>query len=153
MTITLAFFHGEQVLVGLALAVVIVLVVVPLLLYFWLWHSRISELKLALAYFAVVAATCAEVFLNPSNPTSLSSITAFLLGLILTLPWSAVAFFATMSASGERVSEQLFALAIAFCGVINAFLLYLIAKKLRRLINPTGPVKVHRLITPTEGEK
>ncbi len=153
MITTLAFLHGEQLLVGLALAVVIVLVGVPLLLYFWLWHSKISEAKLALAYFAVVAASCAEMFLDSNNPTSGASYTAFLIGLILTLPWSAVVFFATMSASGERVSEQVFALAIAFCGVINAFLLYLIAKKLRRLVSATEPVKIRRLISPTEGEK
>ena len=151
MITTLAFFHGEQALVGLALAILIVVIGGPIVLYFWLWHSKISEAKLALAYFAVVAASCAEVFLNPNNPTSLSLLTAFLIGFILTLPWSLVVFFASLS--GSRVGDQAFALAIAFFGVINALILYLVAKKLRRLISPTEPVKMRRLITPTEGEK
>ena len=133
MKLQLGLLHGEQVLIGLLLAVVIVVVCVPVLLYFWLWHSTVSESKLAVAYFVIVTVLWGIVFMNPNNPTSMVSLTAFSMGFILTLPWSAVTSFIVAELT-PGLGDRPFALVLVLFGAVNAVILYFIAVKLRRLI-------------------
>ena len=125
--------HGEQILIALLIAAVIVVVCVPVLLYFWLWHSRVSEAKLAVAYFVIVTVLWGIFAINPNRPTSLVSFTAFSIGFILTLPWSAVASFMVVEFS-PGLGERPFALISVFLAAVNAVILYFIGVKMRRLI-------------------
>lgn len=130
----LALLHGEQVLIGLLLAGVILVVCVPVLLYFWLWHSTVSASKLVVAYFVIVAVLWGVVAMNPNrNPTSMVSLTAFSMGFILTLPWSAVTSFIVAELSPGLGDRPLALLSVLFAAV-NAVILYFIAVKIRRLI-------------------
>ena len=69
MNLSLAFLHGEQALVGFVLAAVTVLVGFPLLVYVWLRHTKLSEKKLALAYFS----NCQRVWCVRSQRFDVSS--------------------------------------------------------------------------------
>jgi hypothetical protein len=133
LELQLALLHGEQVLIGLLLAGAIVVVCVPVLLYLWLWHTKVSEAKLAVAYFGVVAVLWGIFAMNPNNPTSMVSLTAFSIGFILTLPWSAVTGFLVAELS-PGLGDRLFALVSVLFAAVNAVILYFIAVKLRRLI-------------------
>jgi len=128
----LALLHGEQVLIGLLLAAVVV-VCVPVLLYLWLWHSTVSASKLAVAYFVIVAVLWGIVAMNPNNPTSMVSLTAFSIGFILTLPWSAVTSF-IVAVLSPGLGDRPFALVSVLFAAVNAVILYFIAVKVRRLI-------------------
>jgi hypothetical protein len=133
----LALLHGEQFLVGFLFAAVIVIVGFPVLMYFWLWRSTISESKLALTYFVVVAVLCLLFSITPNNPTSIPSFIAYSISFILTLPWSALAGFVIgemLEARGSTLGDRLFALVIVICAGVNAVILYFIALKMRRLI-------------------
>ena len=125
--------HGEQVLIGLILAAVIVVVCVPILLYFWLWHSTISEAKLAVAYFVIVAVLWGILAMNPNDPTSMVSLTAFSIGFILTLPWSAVIGF-IVAAVTPGLGDRPFALVLVPFVAVDAVIFYFILVKIRRLI-------------------
>ena len=48
MNVSPALLHGEQVLVALVFAGLSVVIGLPALLYVWLWHTKLSELKLAI---------------------------------------------------------------------------------------------------------
>ena len=121
-------------LIGLLFAGVIVLVGFPLLLYVWLWHTKVSELKLTFAYFISVALLCVALALNPNDPTSILSLTAFLVSFILTLPWSVVAGWVLSEVRNSALSDREFAVVMLFGAGLNAVLLYFIAAKMRRLI-------------------
>jgi len=133
MNLILAFLHGEQVLIGLGLAGLIVLIGGPLVLYVWLWHTKVSELKLTIAYLILMAILCV-VFGTSSNISSILSLTMSMLGYILSLPWSVLASRAVSAATNSEVSDQQFALLMMLAAGINAVLLYLAAVKMRRLI-------------------
>ena len=55
MNFSPAFLQDEIVLVGLLFVGLIALIGVPLVLYLWLWHTKVSELKLTLAYLILMA--------------------------------------------------------------------------------------------------
>ena len=133
MNLSLAFLHGEQVLIGLGLAGLIVLIGGPLVLYVWLWHTKVSELKLTAAYLIFMALLCV-VFGSSPDITSILSLTISMLGYILSLPWSVLASWAVSEARNSPVSDREFALLMMFAAGINAVLLYLAAVKMRRLI-------------------
>ena len=132
MNLSLAFLHGEQALIGLVLAGLIALIGIPLLLYLWLWHTKVSELKLAIAYLVLVAILCV-VFTRTRFPLSMLSLTPFALAFILTLPWSAVAIWA-LEGRDAAINDHEFAVTMVLGAGINAVLLYLAAVKMRRLI-------------------
>lgn len=130
----LAFLHGEQALVGIALAGLIALIGVPLVLYLWLWHTKISELQLACAYLAFVAVLCLVYSSGPSRPPSILSLTPSFLGLILTLPWSAIIGWGLSEMFKWGLSDREFAVVMMFAALINSVLLYFAAVKMRRKI-------------------
>ena len=134
MNFSSAFLHGEAALVGLLFAGVIALVGVPLVLYVWLWHTKLSELKLTVAYLILMAVLCV-VFGSGPSLSSIFSLTISMLGLILSLPWSALASWALSEARNSPVSDREFALLMMLAAGINAVLLYFAAAKMRRLID------------------
>jgi len=46
MNLSLAFFHGVQVLGALALAALIFVIGVPLVFYVWVWHTKTATMVL-----------------------------------------------------------------------------------------------------------
>lgn len=136
MTESLAFLHGEQLLVGFLLAGVFVLIA-PILIYFWLWHSKLSEFELALAYFVIVAVLCGLFAVTSGDPTSIFAFTVFGLSFILTLPWSLVITIGSnliLSSADATLGDRTFALLLALAAGVNAVILYFIAVKMRRII-------------------
>jgi hypothetical protein len=134
MSFSPAFLHGEQVLVGLGLAALITLIVIPLLLYFWLWHTKISELQLATAYFILMAVVCGSLAFSTSNPTSIFQLTVVGLGFLLTLPWNLLAGWLFSLAINTGLSDRQLAVVMLLGAAINAVLLYFAAIKMRRII-------------------
>ena len=134
MNLPLAFLHGEQVLVGLALAVLMALVGVPLVLYVWLWHTKVSEFKLAVGYLILMAVLSAVFGLAPFNPTSILYLTVSMLGLLLTLPWNVLASWVLSKALNTEIGDDGFAVLMMLAAGINAVLLFFAARKMRRLI-------------------
>lgn len=129
-----AFLHGEQALVGIALAGLIALIGVPALLYVWLWHTKVSALQLSIAYLVLMAVLCGVSLSSPNNPLSIPPLTAWALGFILTLPWSAVAAWVLSQTLKLDLNDQQFAMMMMVAAGVNAVLLYLVARKMRRLI-------------------
>lgn len=130
----LAFLHGEQMLVALLLAGIVALVGVPLALYLWLWRTELSELKLALGYFAITAVLCGVVAFSVNDPPSILPLTASALGFILTLPWSPLGGWAFSEIRNSVPSDREFAVVMLLAAGLNAVLLYFLAVKMRRLI-------------------
>jgi len=129
-----AFFHGEQVIAGLGIAALITLILIPLLLYVWLWHTQISELQLAVAFFILMAVVCGLFALSTPDSTSVFQLTMICLGLILSLPWNLLAgWLLSLVIKGEP-SDWQFAAVILFGAAINAVLLYYAATRMRRII-------------------
>ena len=133
MNFSPAFLHGEIVLVGLLLAGLIALIGVPLVLYLWLWHTKVSALRLTFAYL-ILMAVLSVVFASGPNLLSIVSITASMLGYILSLPWSVLASWALKRGTDSPLSDREFAMLMMLAACINAGLLYLAAVKMRRLI-------------------
>jgi hypothetical protein len=134
INLTLAFLHGEEVLIGLPLAAGIILVGVPLLLYIWLWHTKVSELKLAIVYCALVSLLCGMLSLNLHARPSVSLLTALCLGFLLTLPWSALGEWLLSNVDVSAIGDHKLEVVMLFGAVINAVILHFIAVKMRRLI-------------------
>lgn len=133
----LAFLHGEQVLIGILLAAAVVFVCFPVLLYIWLWRTKVSELKLAVAFFVSVTVLAVILIVTPDDPTSILTLATFSLSFILTLPWSALAstvLVQILKAGGSGMGENAFAVLMIISAAVNAVILYFIAVKLRRLI-------------------
>ena len=135
MSFFLAFLHGEQALVGIALACVIALIGVPLVLYVWLWHTRLSELQLACAYLVLVAALCAVYTTGRTGVPSILILFPSFLGFILTLPWSAIAGWGLSEMFNWDLSDGALAIVMMLGALINSVLLYFLAVKMRSLIN------------------
>ena len=136
MNLPLAFLHGEWILVPLGLAALTTLIGVPLVLYIWLWRTKLSELKLAIAYLIFVGVLC--IIFGSDGPASPSSVlwnTVSALGFILTLPWNLLAGWLFDAWLGPEVYDHEFAIMMLLGAGINAVLLYLVAIKLRRLIS------------------
>ena len=135
MNLFLVFLHGEWILVPLALAALTAVIGVPLVLYVWLWRTKVSEFKLAIAYLLFVGVLCL-IFSSggPANPAWIFWNTASALGFILTLPWNLLASWGFGILRGSGVYDHEFAIMMLLGGGVNAVLLYLVAIKLRRLI-------------------
>jgi len=134
MNLSLAFFHGEQVIVGFIVAAVIVLLGFPLLLYVWLWRTKVSELKLAIAFLVVTASACGVVALSSPGSASILIFTAFFIAFIFSLPWNVITFVVIGMVAHLRISDNEFALIMLLGAGINSMLLYFAAKKMRGLI-------------------
>ena len=130
----LAFLHGEQALVAIALAGLIALMGVPLLLYVWLWHTKVSELQLACAYLVFVGVLCAVSASVANGPPFLLSLIPPFLAFILTLPWSAIGGWGLSEMFDWQLSDGQFAVIMMLGALINSVLLYFAAVKMRRLI-------------------
>jgi hypothetical protein len=133
MNLSLAFFHGEQALVGLLFAALIALFGFPLLVYVWLRHTKLSERIPALVYFIVTASACVIV-LGAHNPAFLPLLTIFYIGFILTLPWNVITIFALYWFGNQYMSDREIAFVMLMGAGINTMLLYFLAKKLRGLV-------------------
>jgi len=131
MNLSLGFFHGEQALVGLIFAAVLVLLGFPLLVYVWLRHTKISEQKLALAYFIVAAGACGVFALSVPGPASIPILIVCYIAFILTLPWNLITAFALHLADGVYMSDHEVALVMLMGAGINTMLLYFLGKKMR----------------------
>lgn len=129
-----AFLHGEQALVALLFAGIIALLGVPVL-YFWLWHTKVSALKLAIAYFVIAAVMCAQLAFGEPNPGSIPSLTASALGLILSLPWSVGVGWVLSTTLNLDFDDRAVGVVMLFGAGVNAVLLYFAAAKMRRLID------------------
>lgn len=126
----LAFLHGEQVLFALLLAGAVILIALPVLFYVWIWHSKISELKLSIAFFVLISALSVLLFIVPDNPTSVLTLTVFSFVFILCLPWS----FLALIVNAEMSKNVFTLLTIGFAG-LNSAIMYFIAVRLRRIVN------------------
>ena len=71
--------------------------------------------------------------LNPNDPVSILSLTAFAFGLILSLPWSVTGWIIG-EVLNVSLGDRAFAVVMLFAAAINAVLLYFAAVKMRRLI-------------------
>ena len=134
MNLSLAFFHGEQALVGLLFAALISLLGFPLLVYVWLRHTKLPESLLALLYFIVTASACGVMVLGAHDPANISLLTIFYIGFILTLPWNVISIFALYWFGNQYMSDHEIAFVMLLGAGINTMLLYVLAKKIRRLV-------------------
>jgi hypothetical protein len=132
MNFSPAFLHGETIVFGLLLGALIGLIGGPLLLYMWLWHTKVSELNLTVGYLILMAILC--VVFSWNSPSSMLSLIASGLGFFLSLPWSVLAGWVLSGVSNFSGSDRQFALLMMGGAGINAVLLYLAARKMRRTI-------------------
>ena len=132
MNFSPGFLHGEVAFFGLLLGALVGLIGGPLVLYIWLWRTKVSELKLAVAYLILMAVL--SVVYSQSDLSSMLSLTASGLGLFLSLPWSVLAALALNAIGKSSGSDREFAVLMMVAASINAVLLYLIARKMRRKI-------------------
>lgn len=126
-----AFLHGETIVLGLLLGALVGLIGGPLLLYIWLWHTKVSELSLTVGYLILMAILC--VVFSWNSPSSMLSLTASGLGFFLSLPWSLLAGWALSEVTNSDSDRQIALLMMGGAG-INAVLLYLAARRMRRTI-------------------
>lgn len=133
MNLYLTFLHGQQGLVALLLAGAIALLGIPVL-YVWLWHTKVSELKLAIAYFMIAPVMCAELAFGAFDPVAMLPLTASALGFILSLPWSVVLGWVLSEVLDVELGDRRFAVVMLLGAGVNAVLLYFAAVKMRRLI-------------------
>jgi hypothetical protein len=131
MNLSLAFLHGEQVLVGFIFTAVIVLLGFPLLIYVWLRHTKLSEKKLALAYFIVTAGACGMLALGVPDSAYIPTLTVAYFAFILTLPWNVITIVALYVFGNQFMSDKEAVLVMLMGAGINTMLLYFFAKKMR----------------------
>ena len=129
MNLSLAFLHGEQAFVAFIFVAFTVLFGVPLLVYVWLRHTKLSEKKLALAYFIVTASACGVFALSDS--TSLPLFIPSYIAFIFTMPWNLITIFALYWLGNQYMSDNEVALVMLMGAGINTMLLYFFAKKIR----------------------
>ena len=134
MNLSLAFFHGEQALVGFIFAAVIALLGFPLLIYVWLRHTKVSEQILALTYFIVTASACAVMAFDAHGPPHVLLLTIFYIGFILTLPWNVITIFVLYAYGNQYMTDREVAFVMLMGAGINTMLLYFFAKKMRSLV-------------------
>ena len=131
MNLFLAFLHGEQAFVGFIFAAVIALLGFPLLVYVWLRHTKLSEKKLALAFFIVTASACGMVALGAPDSAYIPIFTVFYVAFIYTLPWNVITIFALYVFGNQYMSDHEAVLVMLMGAGINTMLLYFFAKKIR----------------------
>lgn len=134
MNLSLAFFHGEQALVGFIFAAVIVLLGFPLLTYVLLRYTKLSEKKLALAYFILTAGTCGVFLLGGLDSAYIPLFTVFYIAFIYTLPWNLITVVVLHFFREQNMSDNEVVLVMLMGAGINSMLLYLLAKKMRRVV-------------------
>ena len=129
MNFSLAFFHGEQFLVGMAAAFLIVVITAPLVFYIW-WHTKSSERTLTLTYVIAVA-VCVLNAIPTDNPSSLFQFTMFTVAGILALPWNLITIIA-IDITNSNVSDRESMVATLLGAGVNAVIIFYGAKRLRR---------------------
>jgi hypothetical protein len=134
MNFSLAFLHGEQVVLGFIFAAAIVLLGLPLLLYVWLRHTRLSERKLAFAFLMLSTGVCSVIAFSTPDSGSIFVFTAFFIAFIFSIPWSVITYAALYLAGNLHIGDHEFALVMLLGAGINTMLLYFAAKKMRGLI-------------------
>lgn len=132
MNLFLAFFHGEQALVGFLFAGIIVLICVPLVFYVWLWRTRSSPLKLTLIYLVSTAVLCVLSLIPTENPISLFHVTTATLTGILTLPWNVITLLPVALSDISEISRTEGVVAVLLGAGVNAWILFFLATKARR---------------------
>ena len=131
MNLFLAFLHGEQALIGFIFAAITVLLGFPLLVYVWLRHTKLSEKKLAIAYFIVAASACGAFALRVPDSAYIPIFTVFYIAFILTLPWNVITIVALYVFDNQFMSDNEVTLVMLMGAGINTMLLYFFAKKIR----------------------
>jgi hypothetical protein len=131
MNFSLAFFHGEQALIGFGAGIIILVICVPLVCYIWLRHTNSSERTLTLIYVVSMAVVFALIPFNMSDPTSSFGLTLFTLALILSLPWNVVTLAVISFAAHAEVSDREFVATMLLGAGLNTMLVYYAAKKVR----------------------
>lgn len=131
MNLSLAFLHGEQAFVAFIFVAFTVLFGVPLLVYVWLRHTKLSEKKLALAYFIVTASACSVFALGGPDSAYIPLLTVFYIAFIFTLLWNVVTLLALYVFDNEYMSNNEITAVMLMGAGINTMLLYFLAKKIR----------------------
>ena len=131
MNFSLAFFHGEQFLVGMAAAFLIVVITAPLVLIIW-WKTKSSERTLTLTYVIAVAVACGLSAIPTDNPLSMFQFTMFTVGGILALPWNLITIVAIDITNNSYVSDRESMVATLLGAGVNAVIIFYGAKRLRR---------------------
>jgi len=129
MNLSLAFFHGEQALVALALGGLIVVVAVPLVFYVWLRRTNSSERTLTYTYAVSTAVFCVLMAVTTYDELSLSHLTVATIAFILTLPWNVITLVAVSVAGNADIGNREIIAAMLLGAGVNAWILFLIAKK------------------------
>ena len=132
MNLFLAFFHGEQALVGFLFAGIIVLICVPLVFYVWLWRTKSSPLKLTLIYLVSTAVLCVLSLIPTENPISLFHVTTATLTGILTLPWNVITLLPVALSDISEISRTEGVVAVLLGAGVHAWILFFLATKARR---------------------
>src|SRR5690349_276121 len=123
MNLSLAFFHGEQAFVAFIFVAFTVLFGVPLLGYVWLRHTKLSEKKLALAYFIVTASACGVFALGGLDSAYIPLLTVFYIAFIYTLPWSLITIIALHVFGNQNMSDNEIVVVMLMGAGINSMLL------------------------------
>ena len=131
MNLSLAFFHGEQVLVALLFAALLALLGFPLLVYIWLRHTKLPVQLLALVYFIVTASACAVMAFDAHRPPHVLLLTIFYIGFILTVPWNIISIVALYWFGNQYMSNHEIGFVMLLGAGINTMLLYFFAKRIR----------------------
>jgi hypothetical protein len=131
MNLSLAFLHGEQAFLAFIFVAFTVLFGVPLLGYVWLRHTKLSERKLALAYFIVTGSACGVFALGGLDSAYIPLLTVFYIAFIFTLPWNVISIFALYWFGNQYMSNHEIAFVMLLGAGINTMLLYFLAKTIR----------------------
>ena len=129
MNFSLAFFHGEQFLVSMAVAGLIVVITAPLVFYIW-WRTKSSERTLTLAYVIAVAVCALNTI--PADGSSLFQFTMFTTAGILALPWNLITIVAIDLTNNSNVSDGESMVATLLGAGVNAVIIFYGARRLRR---------------------
>ena len=128
MNFSLAFFHGEQFLVSMAVAGLLVVITAPLVFYIW-WRTKSSERTLTLAYVIAVAVCALNTI--PADGSSLFQFTMFTTAGILALPWNLITIVA-IDHTNSYVSDGESMVATLLGAGVNAVIIFYGARRLRR---------------------
>ena len=131
MNFSLAFFHGEQALMGFVAAGLIIVICVPFVFYIWLRHTKSSERALTLIYVISMAVIFGLMPFSTSDPPSSFSLTLFILALVLTLPWNLITLAVVSMAGHADISDREFVATMVLGAAVNMMVIYYAAKKVR----------------------
>ena len=128
MNLSLAFFHGEQALVGLVLGGFIIVVAVPLVFYVWLRRTSSSERALTYTYAVSTAVLCVLTAVTAPHELLLFLPVAAM-AFILTLPWNAITLVVVSVAGKADINNFELIAAMVLGAGVNSWLVFLLAKK------------------------